>query len=153
MACAREWLAPILSSETTAEIEHQIGEKGAAACYRTLFGMKYPDRVRGWTFDPDEDYPFKVDRDPVAAHPERHQSQSHPDCRTRRRRVFLLHEKHPQAKRWMDMAVQSAHAFSMMFGADGSYDEGVAYWGYTALHLTSAGEACGGQSAPTCMRS
>jgi len=36
----------------------------------------------------------------------------------------------------VDMALQSAKAFSTMFGADGSYEEGVAYWGYTALHLT-----------------
>ncbi len=43
------------------EMERQIAEKGAPACYRTLYGMKYPDRVKGWGFDPESDYAFRFD--------------------------------------------------------------------------------------------
>jgi hypothetical protein len=140
MACAREWLETILSRETVGEMERQIAEKGAPACYRTLYGMKYPDRVRGWGFDPEDDYAFRFDLSrwpfilnstnlkviPIAG-------LGLAGC--------LLHGRHPQADRWIDLAVQSAQAFSGMFGPDGSYDEGVGYWGYTALHLTILVEA------------
>jgi len=140
MACAREWIEKILSRETVVEMERQIADKGAPACYRTLYGMKYPDRVRGWGFDPEDDYPFRFDLSrwpfilnstnlkviPIAG-------LGLAGC--------LLHGRHPQAGRWVDLAVQSAQAFAGMFGPDGSYDEGVGYWGYTALHLTLLVEA------------
>jgi len=140
MVCAREWLAPLLSEEKAREIEKQIGEKGAPACYRTLYGLKYPDRVRGWGFDPEDVYPYRFDLSrwpfilnstnlkaiPIAG-------LGLAGC--------LLRGKHPQAERWIDMAVGSAKSFAAMFGPDGSYDEGVGYWGYTALHLTLLVEA------------
>jgi hypothetical protein len=142
MSCAREWLAPILSAATAAEMEKQIAEKGAPACYRTLYGMKYPDRVRGWGFDPEDDYQYRFNLSrwpfilnatnlkviPIAG-------LGLAGC--------LLRGKHPQAQRWIDLAVESARAFSVMFGPDGSYDEGAGYWGYTALHLTLLVEAVG----------
>ncbi|MGH7451616.1 MAG: hypothetical protein ACRENG_09750, partial [bacterium] len=61
MCFAREWLSDVLSAETIKEMEKQIAEKGAPACYRTLYGMRHPDRVRGWSFDPESDHPFSVD--------------------------------------------------------------------------------------------
>lgn len=134
MCFAREWLSEVLSAETIAEMEKQIAEKGAPACYRTLYGMRHPDRVRGWSFDPESDHPFSVDLSrwpfilnstnlkviPIAG-------LGLAGC--------MLYDKHPQAPRWVDLALQSARAFAPMFGADGSYEEGISYWGYTALHL------------------
>jgi hypothetical protein len=135
MSFALEWLGDALSDPTKKEIEKQIAEKGAPACYRTLYGMKYPDRVRGWGFDPESDYPFRFDLSrwpfilnatnlkviPIAG-------LGIAAC--------LLYDKHPQAEQWLNLARQSARAFAPMFGSDGSYDEGVSYWGYTALHYT-----------------
>ncbi|MCI0691713.1 heparinase II/III-family protein [candidate division KSB1 bacterium] len=134
MCFAREWLSEVLSAETVNEMEKQIAEKGAPACYRTLYGMRHPDRVRGWSFDPESDHPFSVDLSrwpfilnstnlkviPIAG-------LGLAGC--------MLYDKHPQAPRWVDLALQSARAFAPMFGADGSYEEGISYWGYTALHL------------------
>jgi hypothetical protein len=134
MAFARDWLDNVLSRETKEEMERQIAEKGAPACYRTLYGMKYPDRVRGWGFDPESDYAFRFDLRrwplilnatnlkviPIAA-------LGVAGC--------LLRGKHDLAQRWLDMALESARAFSSMFGPDGSYEEGIGYWGYTAQHL------------------
>ena len=140
MCCARQWLAGLLSKETAAEMEAQIAAKGAPACFRTLYGMKYPDRVKGWGFDPEDDYPLRFDlsRWPVILN-------------TTNLKVIpiaglglagcLLGGRHPEAAAWTDMAIESARAFSGMFGPDGSYDEGVGYWGYTALHLTLLVEA------------
>jgi hypothetical protein len=135
MVCAVEWLGAALPSDLRSEMERQIAEKGAPACYRTLYGLKYPERVRGWGFDPASDYKYRFDLSrwplilnstnlkviPIAG-------LALAGC--------LLYDKHPQAPRWLDMAQQSARAFSTMFGADGTYDEGVGYWGYSALHLT-----------------
>ncbi|HTO95108.1 MAG TPA: heparinase II/III family protein, partial [Bacteroidota bacterium] len=47
----------------------------------------------------------------------------------------LLKGKHPQAENWIAMAESSAKAFSVMYGPDGAYDEGVGYWAYTSTHL------------------
>jgi hypothetical protein len=90
--------------------------------------------VKGWGFDPEDDYQYRFDLSrwplilnstnlkviPIAG-------LGMAGC--------LLYDKHPQARRWVDLALQSARAFSIMFGLDGSYDEGVGYWGYTASHL------------------
>jgi hypothetical protein len=135
MCCALDWLGDAIDPSTRNEMEKQIAEKGAPACYRTLYGMKYPDRVRGWGFDPESDYAFRFDLSrwplilnatnlkviPIAG-------LGLAGCR--------LHGRHPQARQWVELALQSARAFSTMFGSDGAYEEGVAYWGYTAQHLT-----------------
>ncbi|MBI5471050.1 MAG: heparinase II/III family protein [Ignavibacteriae bacterium] len=140
MSYAREWLNNELSVATKEEMEKQIGEKGAAACYQTLFGMMHPDRVRGWSFDPEDDYPHKVD---VKRWPFILNSTNLKVIPIAGLAVggCLLYDKHPQAKRWVNMALQSAKAFSSIFGADGSYEEGAGYWGYTAQHLTIFVEA------------
>jgi hypothetical protein len=135
MVCAFEWLGAALPSDLRSEMEHQIAEKGAPACYRTLYGLKYPERVRGWGFDPTSDYAYRFDlrRWPLILNSTNLKvipiaGLALAGC--------LLYDKHPKAPVWLDMAEQSARAFSTMFGADGAYDEGVGYWGYTALHLT-----------------
>lgn len=132
---AREWLRDVLPAETIREIEKQIAEKGAPACYRTLYGLKHPDRVRGWTFDPESEYPYPVDmaRWPLILNSTNLKvipiaGLGLAGC--------MLYDQHPQAPRWVELALQSARAFAPMFGSDGSYEEGVSYWGYTALHLT-----------------
>jgi hypothetical protein len=140
MSFALEWMDDALSADTKKEMEKQIAEKGAPACYRTLFGMRHPDRVRGWGFDPEDDYPyrFNLSRWPFILNSTN--LKTIPICGLGIAGC-LLYGKHPQAQRWLDMALQSARAFAPMFGSDGSYDEGVSYWGYTALHLTMFLEA------------
>jgi len=139
MSCASEWMADALPSETIREIEKQVAEKGAPACYRTLYGMKYPDRVRGWGFDPSDDYPFHVD---MARWPLILNSTNLKAIPIAGLGIAgcLLKGKHPQADRWIDMAEQSARAFSVMYGPDGAYDEGVGYWGYTSTHMALLAE-------------
>jgi hypothetical protein len=135
MVSALEWLDDALTPQMKKEIMRQIGEKGAPACYRTLYGMRYPDRVKGWGFDPESDYTYRFDLRrwpfilnatnlkviPIAG-------LALAGCK--------LYDIEPAAPRWVDLALQSARAFSTMFGSDGSYDEGAGYWGYTCQHLT-----------------
>jgi Heparinase II/III-like protein len=135
LAFALDWLGESLPAEEREAILHGIATKGAPACYLTLYGLKYPDRVKGWSMDPDDDYPHKVVNlkhwplilnktnlkvIPTAA-------LGIAGC--------LLHGRHPQSEVWLDMARSSARAFSENYGPDGSYGEGVSYWGYTTLHM------------------
>ena len=141
MVCALEWLDDALPTDLKKEMARQIAEKGAPACYRTLYGMKYPDRVKGWGFDPESDYSYRFDLRrwpfilnatnlkviPIAG-------LALAGCK--------LYDVHPSAPRWADLALQSARAFATMFGADGSYDEGAGYWGYTTFTSCSASRPC-----------
>ncbi|MGC4071533.1 MAG: heparinase II/III family protein [Nibricoccus sp.] len=136
---ALDWLGDALAPELKAEAEKQIAEKGAPACFTMLYGCKYPDRVRGWTVDPEEKFPIPLDlkRWPLILNA------------TNLKTIPLaglgfaacwLRGRHPQAESWLNLARDSARAFSVMFGADGTYEEGVGYWGYAAIHLVLFGE-------------
>ena len=135
MSFALEWLDDVLSADLKKEIEKQITEKGAPACYVSLYGMKYPDRVRGWGFDPESDYQYKIvdmKRWPLILNSTN--LKVIPICGLGIAGC-MFYDKYPQAPQWLALALQSAQAFAPMFGPDGSYDEGVSYWGYTALHM------------------
>lgn len=132
--CALDWLGNRLTREEREETEAKISEEGAPACYRTLYGMKYPDRVRGWGFDPDDDYPFRFDlsRWPLILNATN--LKVIPICGLGMAAVWL-NGRHSDSAKWLQLARQSAHAFSSMYGHDGAFDEGAGYWGYTTLHL------------------
>jgi hypothetical protein len=136
---ALDWLGDALAPEMRAEAEKQVAEKGAPACFTMLYGCKYPDRVRGWTVDPEEKFPIPLDlkRWPLILNA------------TNLKTIPLaglglaacwLRGRHPQAESWLNLARDSARSFSVMFGADGTYEEGVGYWGYAAIHLVLFGE-------------
>ena len=139
VCCALDWLGENLSPAVVAEAERQLATKGAAACYLTLYGMKYPDRVRGWSFDPEENFPAAIDfrRWPIILNATN--LKVIPTAALGMVAVWL-HGRHPEANKWLEMSRQSAQAFSVMYGADGSYDEGIGYWGYTTMHLAMLAE-------------
>ncbi len=141
MCCALDWLGDGLTAAERAEIEKGIAEKGAPACFTTLYGLKFPDRVKGWGFDPEDDYPqaFRVS---LARWPLILNATNLKVIPTAALGIAAcaLHGKHPQAEQWLELARSSAKAFSTMFGSDGAYDEGVGYWGYTAMHLAMFAE-------------
>ncbi|HEY5551532.1 MAG TPA: heparinase II/III family protein, partial [Opitutaceae bacterium] len=139
---ALDWLGSKVPADLIAMVEHKITTEGAPACYRTLYGMKYPDRVKGWGFDPEDDYPqaYRVSlaRWPLILNATN--LKIIPTCGLGIAAIWF-HGRHPDAKKWLDLSRQSAQAFSTMYGADGSYDEGVGYWGYTTSHLAMVAEA------------
>ncbi|MDI1336862.1 MAG: heparinase II/III family protein [Lacunisphaera sp.] len=136
LAYALDCLRGTLTAAEVAAIEENIATKGAPACYTTLYGMKFPDRVKGWGFDPEDDYPqaFRVS---LARWPLILNATNLKVIPTAALGIaaVLLHGRHPQAEQWLDLARSSAKAFSTMYGADGAYDEGASYWGYTTLHM------------------
>ncbi len=52
MSLALDWLFPRLDDTTKKRMRDQIAEKGCRPCYRTLYGMRYPQKVVGWGFAP-----------------------------------------------------------------------------------------------------
>lgn len=137
---ALDWLGPKVPAELRARVEEKIATEGAPACFRTLYGMKHPDRVRGWGFDPEDDYQFRYDlrRWPLILNSTN--LKVIPICGLGFAAIWL-HGRHPDAEKWMQLARQSAQAFATMYGLDGAYDEGVGYWGYTTSHLIMFAEA------------
>ena len=137
---ALDWLGDALPADLRAEAENKIATEGAPACYRSLYGMKYPDRVRGWAIDSEDDYQFRYDlsRWPLILNATN--LKIIPVCGLGLAAIWL-HGRHPDAAKWMQLARQSAQAFSTMYGTDGAYDEGVGYWGYTTMHLAMFAEA------------
>ncbi len=137
---ALDWLGDKVPADLRTAVETKIATEGAPACYRTLYGMKYPDRVRGWGFDPEDDYAFRFDlsRWPLILNATN--LKVIPICGLGLAALWL-HGRHPDARKWLDLARQSAQAFAVMYGPDGSYDEGVGYWGYTTSHMAIFAEA------------
>ncbi|HTO03096.1 MAG TPA: twin-arginine translocation signal domain-containing protein, partial [Opitutus sp.] len=138
---ALDWLGAAVPADLRTAVEQKIVTEGAPACYRTLYGMKYPDRVKGWTFDPEDDYPqaFRVSlaRWPLILNATN--LKIIPTCGLGIAAVWF-HGRHPDAEKWLELSRQSAQAFATMYGLDGSYDEGVGYWGYTTSHLAMLAE-------------
>jgi Heparinase II/III-like protein len=138
---ALDWLGAAVPPDLVKLVEHRLTTEGAPACYRTLYGMKYPDRVKGWGFDPEDDYPqaYRVSlaRWPLILNATN--LKIIPTCGLGLAALWF-HGRHPDAAKWLNLSRQSAAAFSTMYGTDGSYDEGVGYWGYTTSHLAMLAE-------------
>ena len=123
-----DWLGDSLSADEIAEVELNIAEKGAAACYTTLHGMRHPDQVKGWSYNPDEGFAFShidLRRWPVILNPTNLKTVPAAGlgiaaCR--------LHGRHPKAGEWLELARSSMREFAAVYGRDGCYHEGVSYW-------------------------
>ncbi|MGA9364938.1 MAG: heparinase II/III family protein [Bacteroidota bacterium] len=134
MSFTYDWLFDRLSSDERSAMIDAIAQKGLPPCYRTLYGMKYPDRVKGWGFDPTSSYKGRVDlsRWPIILN------------RTNLKMIpiagltigsLLLYDSHPEAQKWLTLARESLKDFASLYGKDGSYLEGISYWGYSTQHF------------------
>jgi len=132
-----DWLRGSLGADEEAEIVRQIAEKGAPACALSLYGMKHPDRVKGWTWDPDEDYDPALKSVDLSRWPLVLNSTNLKTVPAAGLGVAacLLHDRHPKAAEWLGLARSSMHEFATMYGSDGCYDEGVSYWVPTTLDM------------------
>lgn len=134
-------LGDALSADEVAEVEQAVLTKGVPACYAPVYGMKYPDRVEGWSWNPrsecDEFRHIDLKRWPLILN-----STNLKIIPTACLGIAAchFHDRVPEAEGWLELARSSAKAFSTMYGSDGSYDEGVSYWGYTTLYLAMFAE-------------
>ncbi|MDI1251260.1 MAG: heparinase II/III family protein [Lacunisphaera sp.] len=139
---ALDWLKGALTPEEVAAIEDAVATKGAPACATAIYGMKYPDRVQGWDWNPRSDVQdfrhINLKRWPLILN-----STNLKIIPTAALGLIAchFHGRRPEAAGWQDLARSCARAFATIYGSDGSYDEGVSYWGYTTLHLALFAEA------------
>ena len=130
-----DWIGDSLSRDEIAEVEMNIAEKAAPACFTTLYGMKHPDRVHGWSFNPNEEFVFSqidLKRWPVILNSTNLKAVPAAGlgiaaCR--------LYGRHPQAEEWLELARSSMREFAQVYGSDGCYHEGVSYWVPTTLDM------------------
>jgi len=123
-----------------------MAERGIEPCYWSTYGMRYPDRVKGWSIDPTSTYfehrpgdrgldlsrwPIILNTINLKAVPASALAIS-----------ALTYRKYMGAnkdtERWIEQAVYSIGTFRDIFARDGSYKEGVSYANYTTLHLVEA---------------
>lgn len=133
---ALDWLGDEVSGAEREAVEQAVLTKGVPACHAAVYGMKFPDRVQGWGWNPrsevDDFRHISLKRWPLILNATNLKiiptsALGIAACYFRGRR--------PEAEGWLELARSSAKAFSTMYGSDGCYDEGVSYWGYTTLYL------------------
>lgn len=145
VALCADWLEDRVSDEERSQWLQTMGERGCEACYRALYGMRHPDRVVGWTMDTTSTYlehrpgdtldvsnwPVILDETNLKAVPASALAIG-----------TVAYQQHfgadDASERWMEQALYSLNTFRTRFAEDGSYDEGVSYANYTALHLAQA---------------
>jgi len=133
MSLVYDWVYERLSRSDRRAILTGIAEKGVAPTYRFLAGMRHPETVEGWGFDPRAGvkevrdfrrWPQILDKTNIKA-------IAAVGCGVGA--LLLLHAKdshpfRPVAKSWLEMALYSVETFLQLYGKDGSYPEGISYW-------------------------
>jgi len=134
MSVAYDWLGEMLSHEERREVEKQIGDKGCDPCWRSLYGMRYPDKVVGWGFDPASVFkeprdfrrwPLILDKTNLKAVPASALGIG----------ALVLLDKDPRAEDWLEMALWATRTFLQLYSPDGSYPEGLSYWSYATSNI------------------
>lgn len=126
-----------------------MAERGTEPSYRAVYGMRYPDRVKGWTMDSTSTFflhrplerginlarwPIILNTINLKAIPASALALS-----------ALVYRKYlgetDETRRWLEQAVYSIGTFRDIYARDGSYNEGVSYAHYTTLHIILAIDA------------
>lgn len=144
-ALCADWLGDFVDKKERVSWLETMGERGCEPCFRSLYGMRYPDRVVGWSMDQTSTYfehrpgdrvdlsnwPHILDKTNLKAVP----ASALAIGAVAYQRQFGKSEKN---ERWLEQAIFSIKTFGELFARDGSYNEGVSYAHYTALHLAQA---------------
>ncbi len=144
-ALCTDWLGDFVEEKERASWLETMGERGCEPCFRSLYGMRYPERVVGWSMDKTSTYfehrpgdridmsnwPHILDKTNLKAVPASALAMG----AVAYQRQFGKSEK---TERWIEQAIFSLSTFRDLFARDGSYNEGVSYAHYTALHLAQA---------------
>lgn len=123
-----------------------MGERGTEPCFVATYGMRYPDRVKGWGFDPTSTYfehrpgdrGLDLSRWPIILNTINLKAipASVLAISAAAYRKYLGDDEN--TARWLEQAVYSLGTFRDIYKPDGSYSEGVSYANYTSLHLVEA---------------
>jgi hypothetical protein len=139
-----DWLGDFVDSDERSRWLETAAEKGCAACYLSLFGMRYPEEVVGWTRDESSTY-FEHRPGDRADLSRRHiildstNLKAVPAAALAIGAIATKDVVDPvETEKWLEMATFSLRSFQRFFEPDGSYHEGVSYANYTATQLVLA---------------
>jgi hypothetical protein len=126
-----------------------MAERGTEPSYRATSGMRYPERVKGWTMDSTSTFfthrplersinlahwPIILNTINLKAIPASALALS-----------ALVYRKYygetDDTRRWLEQATYSIGTFRDIYARDGSYKEGISYAHYTTLHIIQAVDA------------
>lgn len=129
-----EWISDLLSNEDKEQIFTQLPEKGCEPCYRSLYGMLYPDEVVGWELDPETSFYENWDLHNWPKILSRTNLRALPISALGLGALFLK-GKDKRVDRWMDMVKKSYDDLVDLYKKDGSYPEGTSYCKYASERL------------------
>lgn len=140
-----DFLGDRLSDKERREWLRTMGERGCEACYLGLYGIRYPQEVVGWRFDPESTF---YEHRPYAMNDQNRRPEITEDTNLRAVPASALvigaaayqleFGESETPSRWLEMGRFSSEVFREVFQPDGSYHEEVNYANYTALHLQQA---------------
>ena len=138
----REVLGEALGSELENRLLDAVAEKGAAPCYRAVYGMDHPDEVEGWSFDAQHgtDYDYDLSRWPTILGAVNLRAVPTMGLGLG---ALAVRGRDPRADVWLEAATASARRFLGYLRADGSYAEGLSYIDYALRTLLVFLEADG----------
>ena len=142
--CA-DWLGDLVEADERRAWLQTMGERGCPACFLSIYGMRHPDRVVGWTMDETSTY-FEHrpgDRLDLSNWPrilDRTNLKAVPASALAIGAVTYAQEFGPteETARWLEQAIFSIRSFGDLYAPDGSYDENISYADYTSAHLAQA---------------
>ena len=142
--CA-DWLGDLVEVEERRAWLTTMGERGCPACFLSIYGMRHPDQVVGWTMDETSTY-FEHrpgDRVDLSNWPhilDRTNLKAVPASALAIGAVTYAQEFGPgeETARWLEQAIFSLRSFRDLYAPDGSYDENISYADYTSAHLAQA---------------
>jgi hypothetical protein len=133
VSLAYDWLSPWLNEETKKEIREQLGPKGCEPCFRTLFGLRHPDKVVGWGYSPAAKLePRDFSRWPIILN--KTNLKAIPLCGLALG-AATLKGVNDHFEPWMEMVKYSYETLAQIYCLDGSYPEGTSYGDYTTFHM------------------
>ena len=139
MCLAYDWLGERLDNDTKERMIKGIVDKGVSSCYNSLYNMRNPEQSGLWVLIPTSPMKFEADtkRWPYILN---HTNLKVIPVAGLTFASVLLHGKHPEAKKWLEMSRWGVETVTKIYYKDGAYDEGVGYWDYSTRHIIMAVE-------------
>jgi hypothetical protein len=141
LSLAYDWLYDLFSEEERAEILDAIANKGCQPMFNALYGMKHPESVIKWNFNPDGQFAhmnIDMSRWPEILGKNNFRAVINGGLAMG---TIVLQEHDERAAEWKAILLESIPEFNALFKDDGSYDEAVAYVNYAMKYQADAMEA------------
>ncbi|NND71979.1 MAG: hypothetical protein HKN43_10405 [Rhodothermales bacterium] len=146
VAVSADWLGDFISRDERESWLTVMSEKGCDSCFRSIYGMRYPETVIGWTRDEASTYFEHRPWDRPTDLSNRHLILDSTNLKAVPAAALAIgataYRQHfgdsDKTRRWIEQATYSLSTFRDFFTPDGSYHEGASYANYTALNILKA---------------